>query len=365
MRRSLAPLLIAGLLAASCSSTGTDAASGASDPSTSSSVAATSTDAPTDDSQPPTTTADATTTTPATSTTAAPVESNDLVDACVVERPAEVGLQSEALESGGVEYRYQWTLPSSYDGTPLAVVLDFHPIGFSGPVQAQISRMAELAEAEGFLAVQPTGPPTSTDDRNVWELTQFDEPDRDDVAFVADLLDQLADDICIDRDRVYAIGMSSGALFTSNLVCRFSEHLAAAVSVAGVTHDDGCSPARAVPYLAFHGTADTTIPYDGSGQSTLEGAEAAGDFFTQVMPEEFGEFATDFGCVDPIDTPITEKVSVRTWPECPVELAFYTIADGGHTWPNSELFLSIDPDNTTTELDATTIAWEFFQRHQR
>lgn len=81
------------------------------------------------------------------------------------------------------------------------------------------------------------------------------------------------------------------------------------------------------------------------------------------MPDEFAEFAADFGCTDPIDTPVTEKVSVRTWPGCVVELAFYTVVDGGHTWPNSELFLSIDPENTTTDLDATAIAWEFFQRH--
>lgn len=359
MRRLLALLVVLGLLAASCSSSGTDAASDASDAPTTSTTDA----AQAEDPSSTTEAGDVATTDPddvatTTSTTGAP-----RVDACVTERPAEVGLQSEALESGGVEYRYQWTLPSTYDGTPLAVVLDFHPIGFSGPVQAQISGMAELAESEGFLAVQPTGPPGNGDDRNVWELSQFDEPDRDDVAFVSDLLDRLGSNVCIDRDRIFAIGMSSGSLFTSNLVCRFSEHLAAAVSVAGVTHDDGCEPSQAVPYLAFHGTADTTIPFDGSGQSTLDGAEAAGDFFTQVMPDEFAEFAADFGCTDPIDTPVTEKVSVRTWPGCVVELAFYTVVDGGHTWPNSELFLSIDPENTTTELDATAIAWEFFQRH--
>jgi polyhydroxybutyrate depolymerase len=363
--RLIHTVLILGLLAASCSSGTTDAASTASGAGATTVAAdtdsvpeeTTSTEsAPTSSEAPATTEEQPTTTSP-------PVES--LPDACVEDRAAQVGLQTEALESGGNEYRYQFTVPSTYDGTPLPVVLDFHPIGFTGPVQAQISGFADLAETEGFLAVQPTGPVGSNDDRNVWELAQFDEAGRDDVAFVGDLLDQLGADVCLDRDRVYAIGMSSGALFTSNLVCRFSEHLAAAVSVAGVTHDDACSPERSIPYMAFHGTADTTIPFDGSGQSTLDGAELLGDFFTQVMPEEFDEFAVDAGCTESVDTPVSEKVNVRTWPECPVELAFYTISDGGHTWPGSELFISIDPENTNVDIDATALAWEFFERHSR
>ncbi len=278
----------------------------------------------------------------------------------------QVGLQTGTITSGGLEYEYQWTVPSTYDGSPIAVVLDFHAIGSDGAQQAVFSGFAALAEAEGFLAVEPTGISIDGDERASWELPQFASDQRDDIAMVVDLLDHVAANVCIDPSRIYATGMSSGALFTSTLVCELSNTIAAAVSVAGVTHHESCVPARAMSYLAFHGTDDTTIPFRGGGETTLSDSEG-GEFFEQVMPEEFAEFASDFGCSESSDSVISDSVTLTSWVGCTddVELGFYTIDGGGHTWPGSIVSSEITSIGVTNmDIDATALAWEFFQRHQ-
>jgi polyhydroxybutyrate depolymerase len=275
-----------------------------------------------------------------------------------------VGLQTGTIESGGVEYNYQWTVPSSYDGTPLAVVLDFHGVGSNGAHQAVFSGWAAKAEREGFLSVQPTGIKLPPDDRPSWELPQFESPERDDVVMVVDLLEHVAANVCINPAQVYATGMANGGFFTSEVICDLSDRIAAAVSVAGVTHDESCAPVRPVPYLAFHGTADGTVPFRGDGETTLEGVSAA--FFEQVMPDEFGEFAADFGCTESTDAEITTEVTLTSWTGCDddIEMGFYALEGAGHTWPGSVISSETPSLGVTNmDVDATGIAWDFFQRH--
>lgn len=84
------------------------------------------------------------------------------------------------------------------------------------------------------------------------------------------------------------------------------------------------------------------------------------------MPDEFAEFATDFACSEPVDTEVTSDVTVRRWAECDggVELAFYTITGGGHTWPGSVATNLIPALGVTNmDIDATELAWEFFERY--
>ena len=228
-------------------------------------------------------------TTTTTTTEAPTVEQTDfgpvsLAPDCANLPDVSVGLSTEVLTSGGNEYNYQFTVPSSYDGSPLPVVLDFHGIGSNGAQQAVFSGWSAAAESEGFLSVQPTGLMADGDDRASWELPQFETSDRNDIQFVVDLIDVISSQICIDPARIYSTGMSNGGLFTSTVVCELSERIAAAVSVAGVTHHESCSPTRAVPYLAFHGTDDTVVPFNGGGESTLDGAAGSSEFFEQVIP---------------------------------------------------------------------------------
>jgi polyhydroxybutyrate depolymerase len=267
-------------------------------------------------------------------------------------------------------YPVQVYVPSSYGSEPVPAVLNWHGLGSTGPQQAFLTDYESLAEQEGFLVAHPTGMTTQiSGDAKGWELDQFDVPGRDDVAMAAALIDRLIAEYCADPQRVYSTGMSNGGFFTSRLVCELSDRIAAAVSVAGVSHHDDCSPTRAVPFMAFHGTDDTVVPFAG-GVSTLLGNDPPPEltaFFDQVMPDEFAEFSTDFGCSsEPVVTNVTAEVVSYDYQGCDngVAMSFVEVVGGGHTWPGSplgpvmEAFVGL----TTDDVSATVDGWTFMSR---
>lgn len=362
--RLLAFLLAASLIAAACGddddAAGPDAdGAAAGEPST---------EAPDDATEPPAPTVEPAVVEPTEEATTAPSPAAETSE-CAEPTP---GVVEYELESGGLTYGVRVQVPSSAETEPLPTVLNWHGLGSAGSEQAVFSDYETLAEAEGFLVVHPTGLPSPVDDRNNWELVQFDQPDRDDVAFASALMDDLIARFCADPTRIYSTGMSNGGLFTARLVCELGDRLAAAVSVAGVTHPDSCTASEPVPYLAFHGTDDEVVPFAGGG-STLEDPDnpqpGAADFFEQVMPDEFAEFAADMGCdAEPERTDVSPEVIRYDYTGCreDVPLAFFEIVGGGHTWPGTPLapVIADTLGFTTDDVDATTEAWDFFQQHQ-
>ena len=158
--------------------------------------------------------------------------------------------------------------------------------------------------------------------------------------------------------------MSNGGFFTARLVCELSDRIAAAISVAGLFHPDTCAPGRVVPYLAFHGTADEFVPFDGDGESLLrlDGTSLPDEFFTTDIPSAFGRFAAGAGCdATPVDTvleavPGTDGGTMirHSYGGCDgaVPMAFVEVVGGGHTWPRSD---GVPP----SALDATLDGWAF------
>ncbi|UGT67861.1 hypothetical protein LTT66_32565 [Nocardia gipuzkoensis] len=56
-------------------------------------------------------------------------------------------------------------------------------------------------------------------------------------------------------------GLSMGAFTTTSVACQFADRLAAVAPVAGIQNFSWCRPARPIPELTFHGTADTFLDY--------------------------------------------------------------------------------------------------------
>ena len=309
---------------------------------------------------------DPATNTVAASTTAAPTTTEPAVDCSSVPR----GMTEFVLDAGGAEHDVRVYVPTTFDGSSeLALVLNFHGFSSNGDQQAAVSGYEEVAELEGFIVVHPTGVPSTGSTQNSWELADFDDPAKDDLAFANALLDLLVEDYCVDESRVYSTGMSGGGLFTSRLVCDMSDRLAAASSVAALTHSDGCDPARAVPYMAIHGTDDDRVPFDGDiSKSLLAGASFADELLTRVIPEEFAQFADTMGC-DPAGERVQQSTDIvtTTYAGCDddVPLVFFEVVNGGHTWPSTPLAerLTAFQGYITSEIDATADSWAFFEQH--
>ena len=279
------------------------------------------------------------------------------------------GITTESFQFEGRERVFEQVVPASYDdATPLPVVLNWHGLGSNGVEQIGFSDYAALAEVEGFIVIAPTGIPTPGDDRNSWELSPEQDPERDDLAFANTLLDLVIESLCVDADRVYTTGMSNGGYFSSVLVCEMSTRIAAAASVAALSHPDDCDPERIVPYIGFHGTDDAVVPFAG-GQSSLAIDEAV-ELFLLEIPAEFEEFAVDAQCdAEPVVTAISDEVISYDYVNCNdgLTMTFYEIVGGGHTWPGSAVSVALSEaiglGVTTTDISASETSWAYFEQH--
>ena len=280
------------------------------------------------------------------------------------------GVNETTLTAGGATHLVRIFAPSSYAASPVPVVLDWHGLGSNGPDQAAYSDYESVAEVEGFIVVHPTGVTDVAGGPNSWQL--FPEPgrERDDLAFAGALIDELVANWCADPMRIYSTGMSNGGFFTARLICEMSDRIAAAVSVAGTYHPEGCDPARDVPYIAIHGTDDRVVPYAG-GDSVLMTEDSPDEFrvfFEQVIPEEFDEFARDAGCDANINTDVGEDVVRHEYTGCDGDapLIFYEVQGGGHTWPSTPLaaLTAGSLGYTTDDIDATRDGWAFMSQYR-
>ncbi len=98
-----------------------------------------------------------------------------------------------------------------------------------------------------------------------WEGAPYSSG-ADDVSFTAAILDKVQSDLCIDRTRVYAAGMSNGGGFASLLSCKLPDRFAAYAIVSGAFYspDGDCVPPRPAPLISIHGDNDPIVPYGGS-----------------------------------------------------------------------------------------------------
>lgn len=277
----------------------------------------------------------------------------------------------------GVARRYLITVPEPGETTePVPIVFDFHGLMEGADIHSTMSGYSEVAQQEGFVVVFPEG----TGQPLRWD-TSGDPSTNADLAFFDALLEEVGNTACIDTSRVYATGLSNGAMFTSYLICERSEVLAAAAPVAGLTDFESCTGAQPVPLLAIHGTADPILLFNGgvdvgalqaitdpdAGEATIP--KPAADLDGEGYPAAVRAFAARNGCEpEPDDSRLSAEVIHRTY-ECPpgADVEFYIVEGGGHSWPSSEFSRSIEAivGHTTFDIDATRDAWAFMSQFTR
>lgn len=254
------------------------------------------------------------------------------------------------LLSRGQRRTYFLYVPESYDpATPTPLVISIHGFAEWPAHQMQVSHWNDLADAEGFIVVYPSG--LSFPKR--WGI--------EDVAFIADLITHLEQRYNIDSTRIYANGLSNGGGMSYMLGCRLADRIAAIGGVAGayLLPLQECQPVRSVPMIAFHGTADPVVPYEGGPSHWFE-------MPFPVIPDWISQRAQLNGCDStPLSLPTQGAITGVHYTECDegADVILYTIEDGGHTWPGGEALPEVLVGVTTQEISATQLMWNFFERY--
>jgi polyhydroxybutyrate depolymerase len=315
-------------------------------------------------------------------TTAAPASTTTTTTTTTVSAPAcepsptAVSVQERIDVAAGAP-RPGWYLryvPATLAAPP-ALVVDLHGFVEGAELHALTSDLATLAEREGFVLVTPQG--TGTVPFWNYARRRLGPPDFE---FVAAVIDEVEATLCTDRRRVFVTGLSNGAFLSSTIACDLADRVAAVAPVAGVRFDPGCDPSRPMPVIAFHGTEDSLVPFDGGSPADDNpltrldlgvGEDAAANFAGIVfrpVPEIMADWAAADGCSpEPTDEPVgTDVVHVR-WADCDdgAAVELYRVEGGGHSWPGSAFSASIANviGPTTMTISANELMWSFFEAH--
>ncbi len=294
---------------------------------------------------------------------------------CATGPGTELTAVRQTVTVGGASRWYLVTTPASGSvAVPRPLVLDFHGLAEGAALHAATSQFGALAQKDGFIVAFPdgTGSPVH------WDTTTRGAQNPD-LAYVTAVLDQLESTLCIDTARVYADGFSDGAFMVSLLACTMSARFAAIAAVSGLQVPRPCPIRRRVPILAFHGTADPILYFNGGvGTGVLRQLLGGGPAVTTTTrparlhgpgyPAAVAAWAVKDGCgSNARDVRVTPHVIRRTYP-CPkgVGVVFYILLGGGHAWPGSAFSRSISAITgfTTFEIAATPTIWRFFTRYR-
>lgn len=284
-------------------------------------------------------------------------------------RPAEGVVESgwsvRTLVSGGMERCYYLFAPQGYNpAQPSPLVLSFHSFMTNPASHALITGWHRLADEEGFLVAYPQG--TSFPQR--WNAgATWRASDVNDVQLYRDMLKDISDAVAVDHSRIYVDGLSNGGGMAVRIGCDAADTVAAIGSVAGAVVDmDDCDPARPLPVMAFHGTLDPLVPYEGGDMlgTLLRWAAGLTDAPTYFVGAEdwTAAWAEGNGC-HPTPQAIPQQVDIRgtRYLDCDQDagVILYTVEGGGHTWPGGVPIPGVG--KTTRDIDATEELWQFFQ----
>jgi polyhydroxybutyrate depolymerase len=163
------------------------------------------------------------------------------------------------LKVGDAMRTFVVRVPKSEPRTPAPVVFLFHPFGMNTQyMQGRVPIPRVWPEA---IAVYGQGLPRTggvSGLQPAWQTRPGEMEDRD-LAYFDAMLDWLRKNHCVDDRRIFVMGYSNGANFTSVLACERAH------AIAGVAIQSGslsCTLPEAKPVILDHGLSDPTIRYD-------------------------------------------------------------------------------------------------------
>ena len=286
------------------------------------------------------------------------------------------GDHTRTLRVGELERRYRAYIPKKYDAskaTPVIVV--FHGGGGNPESMIRLTGMNAKADEAGFLVVYPFGTGKLAKTLltfNGGECCGYAMDNKvDDVGFTRELLDDLAKVANIDADRVFATGLSNGGIMAHYLASELSDRIAAIAPVGGPLMMEAPRNKRAVSVMHFHGTADAFAPFQGGFGKGFLGRNGIAKF--RSVDHTIQNWVKANGCnTEPEIEPLPDnaadgmKVTRKTWGggKAGSEVVLIEIEGGGHTWPGQKPIVSLLGESTM-DISANDLMWEFFQKHPR
>lgn len=266
------------------------------------------------------------------------------------------GSSTMRVDVGGTERTYRVYIPEELTA-PSPLVLMLHG-GYGSAAQAERAYgWDELADTAHIVVAYP-----DAIDR-AWNsgggcCGSAARQGTDDVAFLTAVVADIEARLPIDARRVFAAGMSNGAMMAYRLACDTTVFAAVGAVAGTISPETACENPAPVSVMAVHGTADSRVLYDG-GSSTVGSARID----ARAAPEIAAFWRGIDDCPEPTVT-TTPPVSTAS-AECPGgrAVALVTIDGYGHEWPSTTGSQTPYGEPVYTGWDATSELWQFFMTH--
>jgi poly(hydroxyalkanoate) depolymerase family esterase len=278
---------------------------------------------------------------------------------------------------------YELYVPSTYTaGTPVPLVVALHGCTQTGDSFRLLTRWDALAEAKGFIVVFPQQDANSNNQK-CWNFFQDAHIHRSggEPALIAAVTRSIKAKYSVDPQRVYAAGLSAGGAMASVMAathpdlfaaigigsgCEYAATAACAgyksadpVTAGQQAYTEMGSRARPIPFIAFTGDADTTVPPINADQLVQQ----------WLLTDDLADDGVADGSVPPVPANTTmgqapggESYTLSTYVDgSGAELAQYWIVHGmKHAWSGGD---PAQPYSDPAGPDETAAMYAFFTSH--
>lgn len=278
------------------------------------------------------------------------------------------------LTVDGLKRTYRLFVPNELkDSRSVPLVLVFHGGGGTAWGTERLTGFSDLAERERFIVAYPEGIGRSWNDGRDTTVSRAHRDYVDDVHFVSVLIDKISKTYRIDPKRIYATGISNGAIFSHYLGANLATRIAAiAPVVGGIAEPFGgrFKPEQPVSVLIFQGTGDPLVPFDGGDVAWGKRGKIISTMETvkKWTQHDGCKMAPEIATILDSDPDDGCRADRSTWTSCrdKTDVVLYTLHGAGHTWPGGAQYLPQRViGRVCRDVDATDLIWKFFKRHAK
>jgi polyhydroxybutyrate depolymerase len=284
-----------------------------------------------------------------------------------------IGDYNFSLVHSGLTRKYNVHLPQNYDkSVPLPVVIYIHGGGGSMKAANQ-DGIDKASDKFGFILVTPAGTGLIPNKLLTWNSGKWDTDECcgqayknnvDDVGFLSRMIDELGEKFNIDKNRIFATGISNGAMMSYRLACELSDKIAAVAVVAPPAVPERCIPLRPIAVMQINGTADSAVPISGGKGGGIIGKSLE----VQASQDMVNSWLKRNDCAVTSTTTYQKgKATCITYSPCKdgVAVEFCKVEDMGHTWPSGHQYMSAAKVGQVSYDISFDQIWEFFKKHPK
>lgn len=279
------------------------------------------------------------------------------------------GLYTQKIEIKGHKRYYNVYIPKNFNPQKAyALVFTLHGGGGDMNIQSNDEFYQQLSTADKFdyIVIIPNGysqfPSGKLATWNAGKCCgQARDLSIDDIQFFKAMVEKTKEQFQIDQRKIFANGMSNGAMMSYRLACEMSDTFSAIAAVAGTDNTITCSPKRPVSILHIHAKDDDHVKFDGGIGTGAVDKEYITEF--KSVPETIKKW-TQLNQCQPIAKKISEGkgFSCEQYEDCKngstVQLC--VTESGGHSWPGGKAPRLIKKKNIFQGFKASEKNWEFF-----